>query len=159
MKVDLEAGRSTVYPGTCRTIPAEASDQRAMSGDAYTVRMDSQKFGRPRFVDAVYGEFQKKNPEEDFVLMKTDGYPTYHLANVVDDYLMKITHVVRGEVSLIIRGRVKRFANLPRNGSSQRQSTWLSTKLLAGILRPLPTCHFLSKKMARSSANATRVSI
>lgn len=109
MKVDLEAGRSTVYPGTCRTIPPEESDQRAMSGDAYTVRMDSQKFGRPRFVDSVYGEFQKKNPEEDFVLMKTDGYPTYHLANVVDDHLMKITHVIRGEVSLTIRSRVEKL--------------------------------------------------
>ena len=38
--------------------------------------------------------------EEDFVLMKTDGYPTYHLANVVDDHLMNITHVIRGEVSV-----------------------------------------------------------
>lgn len=101
MKVDLDAGRHTVYPGTCRSIPPEESDERALKGEAYTVRMNSEKFGRPRLVDAVYGEFQKKFAEEDFVLMKTDGYPTYHLANVVDDRLMKITHVIRGEEWLI----------------------------------------------------------
>jgi hypothetical protein len=63
------------------------------------VRFKSDKFGRPKLRDAIYGPFQKKDMEEDFILMKTDGFPTYHLANVVDDHLMKITHVIRGEVS------------------------------------------------------------
>ena len=70
------------------------------------VRLNSGKFGRPNFQDAIYGPFQKKQQEEDFVLMKTDGYPTYHLANVVDDHLMKITHVVRGEVNTILSSSV-----------------------------------------------------
>lgn len=65
------------------------------------MRLNSEKFGRPSFKDAIYGPFQKNQDEEDFVLMKRDGYPTYHLANVVDDHLMKITHVVRGEEWLI----------------------------------------------------------
>ena len=51
------------------------------------------------FVDRVYGRYEKKEDEEDFILVKTDGFPTYHFANVVDDHLMEITHVVRGAVS------------------------------------------------------------
>ncbi|KAF4341049.1 glutamyl-tRNA synthetase [Fusarium beomiforme] len=96
-----DAGKSTAYPGTCRTIPRSESDERASKGEAHIVRLDSARFGTPKFKDAIYGPFQKKEPEEDFVLMKRDGYPTYHLANVVDDHLMKITHVIRGEEWLI----------------------------------------------------------
>ncbi|KAH6893399.1 hypothetical protein B0T10DRAFT_437294 [Thelonectria olida] len=96
-----DAGRSTAYPGTCRSVPRDESDQRAAAGEPHVVRLDSGRFGTPKFKDAIYGPFQKKEPEEDFVLMKTDGYPTYHLANVVDDHLMKITHVIRGEEWLI----------------------------------------------------------
>ncbi|EWG51278.1 glutamyl-tRNA synthetase [Fusarium verticillioides 7600] len=96
-----EAGKSTAYPGTCRTLPRSESDERAAKGEAHIVRLDSTRFGTPKFKDAIYGPFQKKEPEEDFVLMKRDGYPTYHLANVVDDHLMKITHVIRGEEWLI----------------------------------------------------------
>ncbi|RTE70074.1 hypothetical protein BHE90_015535 [Fusarium euwallaceae] len=96
-----DAGKSTAYPGTCRSVPRSESDARAAAGEAHVVRLDSGRFGTPAFKDAIYGPFQKKEPEEDFVLMKTDGYPTYHLANVVDDHLMKITHVIRGEEWLI----------------------------------------------------------
>lgn len=93
-----DAGKPTTYPGTCRTLSRADSDSRAAAGEAHVVRLNSGLFGTPKFKDAIYGPFQKKEPEEDFVLMKTDGYPTYHLANVVDDHLMKITHVIRGEV-------------------------------------------------------------
>ncbi|KAH8670040.1 hypothetical protein BGZ61DRAFT_363888 [Ilyonectria robusta] len=96
-----DSGKPTAYPGTCRTIPRAESDSRAAAGEAHVVRLNSGLFGTPKFKDAIYGPFQKKEPEEDFVLMKTDGYPTYHLANVVDDHLMKITHVIRGEEWLI----------------------------------------------------------
>lgn len=72
---------------------------RASRGDAHVVRLKGDTFGRPKFYDAVYGPFQKAHAEEDFVLLKSDGFPTYHLACVVDDHLMKITHVIRGEVS------------------------------------------------------------
>lgn len=74
---------------------------RANRGDAHVVRFRGDAFGRPILHDAIYGLFQKKEPEEDFVLLKSDGFPTYHLANVVDDHLMKITHVIRGEVSVL----------------------------------------------------------
>ncbi|KAG5927778.1 hypothetical protein E4U42_001784 [Claviceps africana] len=101
-KQDLhEAGKSTAYPGTCRSVDAAESDMRASRGDAHVVRLKGDTFGRPMFCDAIHGSFQKKEPEEDFVLLKSDGFPTYHLANVVDDHLMKITHVIRGEEWLI----------------------------------------------------------
>ncbi|KAG6018059.1 hypothetical protein E4U54_005966 [Claviceps lovelessii] len=96
-----EAGQSTAYPGTCRSVDAAESDMRANRGDAHVVRFRGDAFGRPILHDAIYGLFQKKEPEEDFVLLKSDGFPTYHLANVVDDHLMKITHVIRGEEWLI----------------------------------------------------------
>ncbi|KAG6011766.1 hypothetical protein E4U43_008130 [Claviceps pusilla] len=96
-----EAGQSTAYPGTCRSVDAAESDMRASRGDAHVVRFRGDAFGRPMLHDAIYGLFQKKEPEEDFVLLKSDGFPTYHLANVVDDHLMKITHVIRGEEWLI----------------------------------------------------------
>ncbi|RFU77448.1 glutamyl-trna synthetase [Trichoderma arundinaceum] len=92
-----EAGKPTIYPGTCRSIDSSESDRRAKAGESHVVRFKSDKFGRPKLRDAIYGPFQKKDMEEDFILMKTDGFPTYHLANVVDDHLMKITHVIRGE--------------------------------------------------------------
>lgn len=93
-----DAGKSTAYTGTCRHLSSEESERRAAAGEPHVVRLDSGKFGNPKFTDATYGPFQKKDGEEDFVLVKTDGYPTYHFANVVDDHLMKITHVIRGEV-------------------------------------------------------------
>ncbi|KAF4512097.1 hypothetical protein G6O67_001279 [Ophiocordyceps sinensis] len=96
-----DAGRPTIYPGTCRSIDASESDSRGAEGEAHVVRLKGDAFGRPKFRDAIYGQFQKKNPEEDFVILKTDGFPTYHLANVVDDHLMEITHVIRGEEWLI----------------------------------------------------------
>lgn len=88
-----------MYPGTCRNVSEAESERRARDGVPHVVRFKGDAFGRPKFRDAIYGSFQKKDPEEDFVLLKTDGFPTYHLANVVDDHLMKITHVIRGEVS------------------------------------------------------------
>ncbi|KAG6226960.1 hypothetical protein E4U24_005520 [Claviceps purpurea] len=96
-----EAGKSTAYPGTCRAVDIAEADMRASRGDAHVVRLKGDTFGRPKFYDAVYGPFQKAHAEEDFVLLKSDGFPTYHLACVVDDHLMKITHVIRGEEWLI----------------------------------------------------------
>ncbi|KAK2612200.1 Glutamate--tRNA ligase mitochondrial [Conoideocrella luteorostrata] len=96
-----EAGKSTSYPGTCRSVDSNESERRFGQGDRHVVRLKGDAFGRPKFRDAIYGLFQKKDVEEDFVLLKSDGFPTYHLANVVDDHMMKITHVIRGEEWLI----------------------------------------------------------
>ncbi len=55
--------------------------------------------------DIVYGAFRKRQPEDHFIVIKSDGFPTYHFANVVDDHLMRITHVVRGAVSRFLSAR------------------------------------------------------
>ncbi|KAH7350099.1 mitochondrial glutamyl-tRNA synthetase [Plectosphaerella cucumerina] len=95
----LDGGNLVNYPGTCRSIPPDQAARRASSGESHVVRFRSE--GRPSFTDAVYGHYQKNEDESDFILMKTDGFPTYHFANVVDDHLMKITHVIRGVEWLI----------------------------------------------------------
>ncbi|KAJ6781137.1 hypothetical protein PWT90_04856 [Aphanocladium album] len=96
-----EAGQPTFYPGTCRAVDAAESDRRAAAGEAHVVRFKGNAFGRPKLRDAIYGNFQKNEDEEDFIILKSDGFPTYHFACVVDDHLMKITHVIRGEEWLI----------------------------------------------------------
>jgi glutamyl-tRNA synthetase len=101
------------YDRTCAHIPKEESDDRAAHGEAHVVRLlvpDEV----PAFNDIVYGVVKQRkglskkptagpaNPYigsyDDPILLKSDGFPTYHLANVVDDHLMKITHVIRGSV-------------------------------------------------------------
>ena len=73
-------------------------EDKISSGENYTIRLQTPRDGKIVYTDLVRGEvsFEYKNID-DFVLMKSDGYPTYHLANVVDDHEMKITHVIRGE--------------------------------------------------------------
>lgn len=93
-----QKGQPTIYPGTCRSVPRDESDRQASEGKPHVVRLNSQLFGRPTFDDAIHSRFQQRAPEHDFILRKTDGYPTYHFANVVDDHLMQITHVIRGDV-------------------------------------------------------------
>ncbi|GKT95867.1 glutamyl-tRNA synthetase [Colletotrichum tofieldiae] len=91
-------GGSAHYPGTCRGIPPSQAERRAANGEKHVVRFRSE--GRPSFVDRVYGNYQKNEDEDDFILVKSDEYPTYHFANVIDDHLMEITHVIRGAVRL-----------------------------------------------------------
>ena len=100
-KAAHEAGHSTAYPGTCRHVSAAESTERAARQEAHVVRFKGNQFGIIGFKDALKGHFQKAQEEDDFVIWKTDGFPTYHLANVVDDHLMKITHVIRGDEWLI----------------------------------------------------------
>lgn len=145
-----EAGRSTAYPGTCRSIEAADSASRAQTGQAHVVRLKGDAFGRPKFRDAIYGLFQKRDAEDDFVLLKTDGFPTYHLANVVDDHLMKITHVIRGEVRQMPFSCGVPFSHASqadvvyscRSGSYLRRSILRSTRHLAGSRQysPISAC-------------------
>ncbi|TPX09454.1 uncharacterized protein E0L32_009342 [Thyridium curvatum] len=93
-------GSGGLYPGTCLNISAEESAERAARGDPHTIRFKSSD--TPAEVrDIIYGLYRKKNVEDHFIIIKTDGFPTYHFANVVDDHLMKITHVIRGAEWLI----------------------------------------------------------
>ncbi len=84
------------YPGTCRDIPPEVARER-MKHEEYVVRQKMPQTGETFFDDIVFGRITVPNSElEDQILLKADGLPTYNFANVVDDHLMAITHVVRG---------------------------------------------------------------
>jgi glutamyl-tRNA synthetase len=86
------------YDGRCRTIAPEESKARAAAGETFVVRLAMPREGKTSFVDRLRGPLEFDNAQvDDQVLLKSDGFPTYHLANVVDDRLMEITHVIRAE--------------------------------------------------------------
>ncbi len=90
--------RDPGYDGQCRSIPADEAQQRMDANEPYVIRLKVDKQGATVFQDHLRGEIRIENRTiDDQVLMKSDGFPTYHLANVVDDHLMKITHVLRAE--------------------------------------------------------------
>ncbi|KXJ94558.1 hypothetical protein Micbo1qcDRAFT_44796 [Microdochium bolleyi] len=91
----LASGLHPQYPGTCSHITPGEADRRAASGEAHCVRFKAGE-GKPVIKDLVYGTFMGDNALEDLIIIKRDGFPTYHFANVVDDHLMEITHVIRG---------------------------------------------------------------
>lgn len=85
------------YDRHCRNLPQEEIDRLLASGAPYVIRQKMPIEGSTTFDDVVYGPITIENKElEDQVLLKSDGYPTYNFANVIDDHLMEITHVVRG---------------------------------------------------------------
>lgn len=97
-KRQLAEKRPTGYDGLCRGILKAESDQRAAAGEPFVVRLAMPRVGETVFRDRLRGEIKFANAGiDDQVLLKSDGFPTYHLANVVDDHLMKITHVIRAE--------------------------------------------------------------
>ncbi|HSS39444.1 MAG TPA: glutamate--tRNA ligase [Polyangia bacterium] len=86
------------YDGLCRGSPREEGERRASAGESFVVRMAMPRTGETIFVDRLRGEVKFDNAQvDDQILQKADGFPTYHLANVVDDHLMGITHVIRAE--------------------------------------------------------------
>ena len=90
-------GEMTHYDGCCRDLPEEEVKQRLAAGEPYVIRQKIPKEGVTGFDDVVYGHIEVENSEmDDQILIKTDGMPTYNFANVVDDHLMGITHVIRG---------------------------------------------------------------
>ncbi|MGQ0554273.1 MAG: glutamate--tRNA ligase [Planctomycetota bacterium] len=92
------AGRPTGYDGACRALSAEESARRASAGEPHVVRLLVQRPGSTRFTDLLRGEIVIENENvDDQVLLKSDGLPTYHMANVVDDHLMGVTIIMRAE--------------------------------------------------------------
>ncbi|RJE24309.1 Glutamyl-tRNA synthetase [Aspergillus sclerotialis] len=99
-----ESGLPPGYDRQCADLSAEESDERAANGEAHVVRLKIEQY--PMYNDLVYGKTGHNRPVnkldlidrvyDDPILLKSDGHPTYHLANVVDDHCMKITHVIRG---------------------------------------------------------------
>lgn len=90
-------GEFAGYDRHCRDLSPEEVEKRLASGEPYVIRQRMPLEGKTLFNDTVFGEISIDNQEiEDQILIKTDGYPTYNFANVIDDHLMNITHVVRG---------------------------------------------------------------
>lgn len=99
---DVEAtarrGAATGYDRHCRDLDASASAERVARGEAAVVRLKMPLTGRTTFHDLIRGDITVDNStQDDVVLLKSDGYPTYHLANVVDDHLMRVSHIMRAE--------------------------------------------------------------
>jgi glutamyl-tRNA synthetase len=97
-EIQLERGLPTGYDRRCRDLPEEDKARYEAEGAPYVVRFAIPREGKVEWNDAVFGAMSWENRVlDDHVLMKSDGFPTYHMANVVDDHLMEITHVIRGE--------------------------------------------------------------
>lgn len=96
------AGKTPKYDGHCRDISYEEAKKRVAAGEAHVVRLKMPENKDISFNDMIRGLVTVNTAEiDDQVLIKTDGFPTYHLAVIVDDHHMGITHVVRGEEWLI----------------------------------------------------------
>lgn len=86
------------YDGTCRRLDPDEAARRVAKGEPHVVRFKTPKEGTITVYDRIRGEIIVENRTiDDYILLKSDGLPTYHLAVVVDDHLMGITHVLRGE--------------------------------------------------------------
>ncbi len=93
----VEGKEITVYDKHCLGLSKEEVEEKLASGIPYVIRQNNPTEGTTSFHDELYGDISVDNSElDDMILIKSDGYPTYNFANVVDDHLMEITHVVRG---------------------------------------------------------------
>lgn len=97
---DPETGESKevmIYDKHCLHLSKEEVEAKLSAGMPYVIRQNNPKEGVTTFHDELYGDISVNNAElDDMVLIKSDGFPTYNFANVVDDHTMGITHVVRG---------------------------------------------------------------
>ncbi|MEI8301524.1 MAG: glutamate--tRNA ligase, partial [Chlamydiota bacterium] len=97
-EVAAQLGKKSGYDRRYRNLSDEEVAKREKEGQSYVVRLKVPLTGMCEFHDAIKGPISCPWADiDDQILMKSDGFPTYHLANVVDDYLMKITHVIRGD--------------------------------------------------------------
>ena len=92
-----EEDATSGYDRHCRNLSKEEVEANLAAGIPYVIRQKMPLEGTTSYVDSVFGEISMDNSElQDQILMKADGYPTYNFAHVIDDYLMGVTHVVRG---------------------------------------------------------------
>lgn len=97
LKTELEGKEIMVYDKHCLSLSAEEVQAKLEAGVPFVIRQNNPTAGTTTIHDEIYGDITVDNKElDDMVLIKSDGYPTYNFANVIDDHLMKITHVVRG---------------------------------------------------------------
>ena len=97
LKRTVDGQEIMTYDKHCLHLTKEEVEEKLASGIPYVIRQNNPTEGKTTFHDEIYGDISVDNSElDDMVLIKSDGYPTYNFANVVDDHLMGITHVVRG---------------------------------------------------------------
>ena len=98
LKTEVVEGKEiSIYDKHCLHLSKEEIEANLASGKPYVIRQNNPTEGSTTFHDALYGDITVDNAElDDMILIKSDGYPTYNFANVVDDHAMNITHVVRG---------------------------------------------------------------
>lgn len=97
LKQEVAGKEIIVYDKHCLHLSKEEVEANLAAGKPFVIRQNTPTEGSTRFEDEIYGVIEVPNAElDDMILIKSDGYPTYNFANVVDDHLMGITHVVRG---------------------------------------------------------------
>lgn len=97
MTVSEDGTEISVYDKHCLSLSKEEVEANLAAGKPWVIRLNVPNEGTTTFHDEIYGDITVPNAElDDMILIKSDGYPTYNFANVVDDHLMEITHVVRG---------------------------------------------------------------
>lgn len=90
-------GESFIYADPCKKLSKEEIEARIAAGEPYVIRQNIDPNGTTSFIDEVYGTITVDNSTlDEMILLKSDGFPTYNFANVIDDHLMGITDVVRG---------------------------------------------------------------
>lgn len=154
--------QAPTYDRTCRRLDPQESKARVQKGESYVIRLKVPEKGETKWTDLIRGEIAFKNSTvDDTVLLKSDGYPTYHLGVVVDDHLMEITHVIRAEEWIsstpkhlllyqFFNWKAPEFAHLPllRNPdrsklSKRRNPVWVSWYRQEGYL-PEAILNFLA---------------
>ena len=97
LRTEVAGKEITVYDKHCLHLSKEEVEANLAAGKPYVIRQNNPSTGTTTFHDDIYGDITVDNAElDDMILIKSDGFPTYNFANVVDDHLMGITHVVRG---------------------------------------------------------------
>lgn len=97
LKTVIDGKEISVYDKHCLSLSKEEVEANLKAGKPYVIRQNNPREGTTSFHDELYGDITVENKElDDMILIKSDGFPTYNFANVVDDHLMGITHVVRG---------------------------------------------------------------
>ena len=97
LKTEVAGKEIVVYDKHCLHLSKEEVEAKLAAGVPFVIRQNNPTTGTTTFHDDIYGDITVDNAElDDMILIKSDGYPTYNFANVVDDHLMGITHVVRG---------------------------------------------------------------
>lgn len=158
-------GLPSDYDRNCAGVPDEESDERASKGEPHVIRLRVPDTP-PHYTDLVYGSVgqrrktrntrsQRAQPSyEDPVLIKSDGLPTYHLANVVDDHYMGITHVIRAVVSKQVGFcSVGGWTDYCRNGCLQHQNICLCIKPSIGSHRSLLTLGYYKTHRGKNLAS------